>query len=427
MVMTLLTRPKKTVGTVVIATDGSGDFNTNGTDDQVEIQAAIDSLPAGGGCVYMKEGTYTITATITITIDNVAIIGCGRCTHITITTDDINLLEVGTNIEGILITNMRFSGVGGFGGVTHSAIYFDTVDNSEIRGVWVDNCTDVSAAGIVLDNSPRNIIISCKVNGNRFNLGIGTSNYNIISNSQFNSATGGSGIRIVDSQYNLIEGNECLSNTTGLAAIYFENSDNNIVIDNILFATSEGNGLYLEGIGNLVTNNIITENGDDGITITGSWNSIIGNYIRTNTRSAILVWTNGEYNTVSNNDCHANEEYGIRIRSGSHHTTITGNHTFQNEYDGILIESDDNIISNNINDTNDVDNTTTYSGIRLISADRNIISNNRCKENDNYEIDISNATCNDNLVEGNICIGTNHVGTINDSGTNTHLAHNITT
>ena len=49
----------RVVATAVVATDGTGDFT--------DIPAAIASLPAGGGVVYVKEGTYTIGSAIVIT------------------------------------------------------------------------------------------------------------------------------------------------------------------------------------------------------------------------------------------------------------------------------------------------------------------------------------------------------------------------
>jgi polygalacturonase len=51
---------------------------TDGTDDNVEIQAAIDAVVAGGGgTVFVKAGTYSLTAGLTLTSSNVRIIGEG--------------------------------------------------------------------------------------------------------------------------------------------------------------------------------------------------------------------------------------------------------------------------------------------------------------------------------------------------------------
>ena len=58
------------VATIVVAADGSGDFTA--------VQDGIDALPAGGGVVYIKEGTYTISVAIEIRKSNVALMGAGR-------------------------------------------------------------------------------------------------------------------------------------------------------------------------------------------------------------------------------------------------------------------------------------------------------------------------------------------------------------
>jgi len=51
----------------VVATDGSGDYNCDGTDDQVEIQQAIDDVSAlGGGTVFLRAGVYNISASIVL-------------------------------------------------------------------------------------------------------------------------------------------------------------------------------------------------------------------------------------------------------------------------------------------------------------------------------------------------------------------------
>ena len=63
---------------VTVAPVAGADFVTDGTDDNVEIQAAIDAVvAAGGGTVLVKAGTYSLTASLTLTASNVRIIGEG--------------------------------------------------------------------------------------------------------------------------------------------------------------------------------------------------------------------------------------------------------------------------------------------------------------------------------------------------------------
>lgn len=56
--------------TIVVAASDSlyderADYVCDGVADNVEIQAAIDALPAGGGSIVLLDGTYNITTTIT--------------------------------------------------------------------------------------------------------------------------------------------------------------------------------------------------------------------------------------------------------------------------------------------------------------------------------------------------------------------------
>jgi hypothetical protein len=47
-----------------VATDGSGDYNTTGTNDELVVQAAGDAvLAAGGGRLSLKAGTYNFNTT----------------------------------------------------------------------------------------------------------------------------------------------------------------------------------------------------------------------------------------------------------------------------------------------------------------------------------------------------------------------------
>ena len=91
------------VATVIVATDGSGDF-TN-------IQTAIDSLPSGGGVVYIKEGTYTITTGLTITVDKVSIFGAGAATLIT-STSVLDFITI-TDADDVTISDLAIKGTTG--------------------------------------------------------------------------------------------------------------------------------------------------------------------------------------------------------------------------------------------------------------------------------------------------------------------------
>lgn len=59
------------------STNWSADYLCDGTDDQVQIQAAHDALPSAGGKILLTEGVFSINAPVLITKDNVTIEGMG--------------------------------------------------------------------------------------------------------------------------------------------------------------------------------------------------------------------------------------------------------------------------------------------------------------------------------------------------------------
>ena len=67
--------PKSHATKVVAASDtpnatSRADYECDGTADNVEIQAALDALPAGGGTVVLLEGTYNLVTTVTMGNDD---------------------------------------------------------------------------------------------------------------------------------------------------------------------------------------------------------------------------------------------------------------------------------------------------------------------------------------------------------------------
>jgi len=68
-----------TVGTTAHAA-GVADYTCDGTADDVQLQAALDALPANGGGIVVLAGTYSLSAGVTRAIDNVTITEAGRAT-----------------------------------------------------------------------------------------------------------------------------------------------------------------------------------------------------------------------------------------------------------------------------------------------------------------------------------------------------------
>lgn len=309
----------RVVATKVVATDGTGDFT--------DIQSAIDDLPTGGGVVYIKEGTYTITAKIEIKQDNTSLIGAGRATQIK-TTSGIHLIEDSSH-KGLFISQLRLTGSGSAVAGQDGIVFLSTTD-STISNCWID---DIGVDGIAFQSSSDND--------------------------------------------NVITGNH-IENCIAFGILL--DGKRNIVSDNVIRNNEDG-GIEISGSGttNIITGNVITGNTDDGIR-----NSAIGSII-------------------SNNFVASNVRDGIRLEAGASQC----------------------IISNNIVIDNDSGDTATFSGISIKAlADDNIIIGNRADGNDEYQIEVAGDNC---IITNNRTDATGAVGGINNTGTGNTVANNINT
>lgn len=81
--------------------------------DGAAIQAAIDALPTEGGMVLIPEGTYNITTSISITKNNVTIVGAGTGTILNVTAQDT--IGISITADDIIIRNIKLSGPGNVG------------------------------------------------------------------------------------------------------------------------------------------------------------------------------------------------------------------------------------------------------------------------------------------------------------------------
>lgn len=154
------------VATIVVAADGTGNYT--------DIQDGIDALPAGGGVVYIKEGTYNITEGITLTGNKIFLHGAGFATIIqnsgfvghliTVSGNDcmlqnlfLNAIDFDTN-RGLEVTGDRTL-------INNCKITANGSDNLRINGASnciITNCiiTGCGNHGINLFGTAKNLIIS---------------------------------------------------------------------------------------------------------------------------------------------------------------------------------------------------------------------------------------------------------------------------
>lgn len=218
------------------------DYLCDGTDDQVEINAAIQALPSGGGEIVILDGTYNISATILINRINVSLIGNGRNTQLKRNWNS-------NNDEGIVTLNAHYCSI--------KEIYF---------------------YGTRLTSYSHDIYVKY-------------SNYCIINNNY--TYSGESCILLTNSQYNTISSNNCSSSYDGIVLTNtssFNTIDNNIV--NKIETNTNSNF-------NIISNNK-SMGATPAITILSANNTITGNNF-SNGSTGIRLWSNATNNLVSGN------------------------------------------------------------------------------------------------------------------------------
>lgn len=368
---------RKGAGTFVVALDGSGDFSS--------IQEAIDALPSTGGVVYIKEGTYNISKTITILKSNISLIGAGNSTILFLVAGvHSDLLKIGngtTTLEGIKIKDLKIDGNGANNATgTNSGIYFlggaanlitkCVISNCEIINAdWSNLRTDYMENSLIIDN----IAVSTTVTHSFY---LQRTNQVRISGNVID--TGGNGMTFTNNTLNSIIIGNIISNTTAYGM--GETALVNCVVSNNMVTNAGTNGFEI-GVGNTtMTGNMATDCGDAGFYIYGT----------------------GEF-TLSSNVAESNTEHGFEIAGGGDNSTIIGN----------------------VAKNNDVGNTSSFDGIFLTAGlDNCSFTGNNCMGNDRYGINVSDATCDKNVLVANVCLN-NTTGAINDVGTGTEAAHNI--
>lgn len=390
----------RTATFVVAASDSEhkfeADYYCNGSDDHVEINAALNALPASGGRVVLSEGTFTIDDPITFPANSLTLEGQGRSTFI----DGDGLA---TNEHAIVVSERNHCTIRNLavqtedgGGKTCHCIYLEyagdyltidgvTIINSDSDGINLYDIVDQLTIRncVIEDADDRGIAIWSPVSSTITN--------NIIQN------TGDRGISIYWSTDGLTITNNIITAVSG-DGIYIKTGYNVVVSHNFIYDIlgAGSNGIYFDGSAEgcyweIITDNSIFRVASHGIICDWLRNSVIAN----------------------NNILNTSTGHGIYIYHNSESCVIEGN--CMEDIDGDAIHLNDVTESNFTN--NQVDTATT--GIHLeADVDSCLISGNifyLCTT----AINIAAATCDDNAVKSNK-IKDCTTG-ITDSGTNTML------
>ena len=360
--------------TAVVATadssnGASADYTADGTSDEDEINSAISAVnTAGGGIVFLLEGTYTIDGAINLA-SNVTLMGSGEGTQIVSAAGASSFGMVSANtVNNIEIRDLVLDGNSANVTGARDSISITNVGSGSgpatIPGFAIDSVhiSDVENSGITITNAHNSSITNSTI--------VGGTNYGI----NFASGSSSSQITIAD---NMISG----SSQDGILAYTLSSS---IISGNIVEGTAGGiseAGITLRdgSFALSVDSNIIRNTNGVGLRTAGSGAnnslSITDNVFENNVNQAALLSTINN-SKISNNSFYDNEDSGlsgvITIASGASNLQVVGNYIQDisgvTESFGILIDvgaSNTYVADNSMNDTDGISDssaTTAYGG-----------------------------------------------------------------
>ena len=382
----------------------SGQFSIGGADKYVVCQtftsaginAAIDALGTEGGEVYLPEGDYDVTGTITIDQANTTLRGAGKGTRFLATNRFVYTTVTGTPAAGETIT-------GDTTGYTATVVQVDTTN----KIVWyhsLNAMANYGAAEVISWSGAANTTINGTLPTEQ--------NFHVIDTNDKSNVTishlciyGGSGggnlkNLIGDSDvadYLTIE--NCWLYESDYQGIYTDGDFDKIVNNHI--EECDMYAIYLNAsLHTSVANNTFVNQGDMTMMIVASCHSsIIGNHIKGGDEG-IHLCTSSDYVVIADNTFLTTLGHTIEVNGGGGaYCSIIGNviyDTSTSGYADILVEDDYNIIIGN----NCYGDGTSNRCVYLNEADYCIVTGNRSSNHDVAGIQEDN-DCQNNLIYGN--------------------------
>jgi len=279
------------------------------------IQAAV-SAAGSGDTIYVKNGTYY--ESVTISTSNIELVGNS--------TTDCKIIHyfTGTSYSnyaaGINVTNTGSgSKISGFnisvsGDYTYG-IFLDNTNNIEIFNNNITTNGDNYSPGVLLYASTNNIVKS---------------------NDFITSGSYSSGVHLrVSSTVNEIIDNDMVTSGSAGHGVYMETGcKNNDVIGNTMYTSGMGNGIYISSSpgswdNNKLYNNTINCIGDIGIGLSNTFNNtLINNTININgTDGGGIYLYQSSYNNLTENilNCEGTNGFGIYLSVNSNSNDLVDN------------------------------------------------------------------------------------------------------
>ena len=405
------------------------DFVCKGVADNVEIQAALDALPAIGGGVFLPAGTYNCQVNISLSAGvtlrgsgagntTLTFSGAAVTNGIVMAGDDITVKD----LEVILAAGV------GAGGSRPNGVYAVGRTRLQIEEVWVtgdtteaDDGSLVRQNGICFDTCTYSTVTHCKTYATQRNgICFTTSIHCLISFNQCTTAVYNGIIIDLGSDDTRVEGNDSYLNS--MAGIEIGDSHYCNIVGNHV----ENNGTGGIHLASFSTHNLLdanqTNNNAIGIDLcSGDYNVATGNYCYNNSGKGISL--KGNYLTASGNQCDLNDGGNI-FSDGSDNVSITGNQCSGDAlaifvFDGTNCEISGNLCSDGVIRLTQMIHTTVTgntsvavvgeAAIEVTGSDYCNVTGNHCFSFSSYGIFIyQSSRCN---IEANECDGNSNANT----------------
>ena len=286
------------------------DYVCDGTADDVQINAAIAALPAGGGKVVLSEGTFEISAVIT-PLSNIWLQGQGRATILKRPDSvDANLLYA-TSLTNLMLSDFLIDGNLAGNSTNRSPIVLDTCDNCVVQDIRVSNALAGAASGT--HRAAVRLLSSSRI---------------MLNDLRVDSPTG-MAISLNACGDCVVKGSIITGPSTW--GIDIDAGSYNIVVnDNIVYVAGYDGIFIEEGSHRIsVTNNNCNECGRGGITLnqqeagTLEGITVVGNVCHANTQNGIVVTANAASTivqdvTIAGNVCTENSRGTANTYDGMH-------------------------------------------------------------------------------------------------------------
>src|SRR3989344_2557133 len=349
--------------TLVVAASNSkdtlrADYVADGTNDEEQIQSAIDNLPSIGGKIQLLEGTYYISAAVNLKISNLEIAGAGSSTRLILQSatnffkwdsnsydqnSDGRVDPGGTALTDIFIHNMELDG-------NKSSLSTPSDANADAgvtSAIKIFNSSRVIISDLFIHDMVASYAVLLKGTDNDLSIDTGATDALVHDNifRSIGSSDQNNGAVYSDLDNTIISNN--IVDTVAGNGINIDDANEGYIVDNIIQATTASTGD--EGYA------IVTGYGATEITIAD--NTIVG--ASRGIANHIGGSEVGDNHVVTGNtlrDSSDARDYAIKLQDDGH--VVTGNRITNWGQVGIYLDAVQNtVIAGNVIDSSNEGNT----------------------------------------------------------------------